>query len=170
VIKVFNPRSYARSDSPQDHNIPRSLVFNPRSYARSDIKGSCFCYRLTVFNPRSYARSDFLHCRTNYRNCFFQSTLLREERRPSEWPYCIRSIFQSTLLREGRLDFRNNTLHGKGFSIHAPTRGATFKGRYCYCGHRFSIHAPTRGATSFSYVCTLLIASFQSTLLREERH
>ena len=54
-------------------------------------------------------------------------------------------------------------------SIHAPTRGATYRLLLQLLQLTLSIHAPTRGATisnmsvlNFSYI-------FQSTLLQEER-
>ena len=58
-------------------------------------------------------------------------------------------------------------LHG-AISIHAPTRGATPKGRGKRRGYDISIHAPTRGAT-ITPEQMAEFKKFQSTLLQEER-
>ena len=54
------------------------------------------------------------------------------------------------------------------FSIHAPTRGATYLPRWLTDYVYFSIHAPTRGATlgAKRYACRY---AFQSTLPHGER-
>ena len=55
-------------------------------------------------------------------------------------------------------------------SIHAPTRGATYKPPLTNPVNGISIHAPTRGATvPFFYLVSYFLL-FQSTLLQEERH
>ena len=54
-------------------------------------------------------------------------------------------------------------------SIHAPTRGATYKPPLTNPVNGISIHAPTRGATvPFFYLVSYFLL-FQSTLLQEER-
>ena len=53
-------------------------------------------------------------------------------------------------------------------SIHAPTRGATFRIVVFFHADPISIHAPTRGATCFMGY-HFLIQTFQSTLPRGER-
>ena len=54
-------------------------------------------------------------------------------------------------------------------SIHAPTRGATYRQNQSQIRQRISIHAPTRGAT-VSVPSAVAFSVFQSTLPREERH
>ena len=54
-------------------------------------------------------------------------------------------------------------------SIHAPTKGATYCGRYLWQGGHVSIHAPTKGATSGVVGKVLSHSEFQSTLPRRER-
>ena len=78
----------------------------------------------------------------------FQSTLLQEERLPTESIvfivhtfnprsykrsdtvspplYCVFSVFQSTLLQEERRHIQFLSFNVSRLSIHAPTRGATF--------------------------------------------
>ena len=102
----------------------------------------------------------------------FQSTLPREERRDNMKVIAEIEKFQSTLPREERLssqarliwwnqhfnprshersDNSGNLIRGgMVISIHAPTRGATFRGFFYRVIHMISIHAPTRGATCSS--------------------
>jgi hypothetical protein len=56
----------------------------------------------------------------------FQSTLLREERLILKSKCVSKHFFQSTLLREERPPTLNTCGGGQRFSIHAPTRGATY--------------------------------------------
>ena len=98
----------------------------------------------------------------------FQSTLLQEERRITLMENELVKIFQSTLLQEERhvfyiticISFPFNPRSYKRsdkillimlvhcrLSIHAPTRGATFKIHTIKIIISLSIHAPTRGAT-----------------------
>ena len=80
----------------------------------------------------------------------------------------LRAIFQSTLPRGERLAQQYEWDSITVISIHAPTRGATERGRRYFRTTIISIHAPTRGATP----CRQKKSSmqiFQSTLPRGER-
>ena len=140
----------------------------------------------------------------------FQSTLPREERHMTVQLHPHRRRFQSTLPREERPSLYLLGAHLHNFnprshersdsqqselitmlriSIHAPTRGATYKESNFNSYNFISIHAPTRGATVFLIVlfmigdfnprshersdvagnCFYSFALFQSTLPREER-
>ena len=169
-ISFFNPRSYARSDWPEEQAQAGTRFFNPRSYARSDFAfASAFFFTTSVFNPRSYARSD----ETN------------KERK------CVLAVFNPRSYARSDEKAGVYIQDGKEFSIHAPTRGATQLQKELEKLGYFSIHAPTRGATKIIgdkgaykifqstllreerlYSLSLLVfvqACFQSTLLREER-
>ena len=63
-------------------------------------------------------------------------------------------MFQFTLPRGERLIRPVRYLQGRKVSIHAPTRGATWKGAEVKDHLNVSIHAPTRGATPQSYLTT----------------
>ena len=77
------------------------------------------------FNPRSHKRSDISALLS-------QNTIL---------------LFQSTLPQEERQVDRGGDQEAGEISIHAPTRGATYR-RHNNCNCTvISIHAPTRGAT-----------------------
>ena len=99
------------------------------------------------------------------------------------------SIFQSTLpRRERRYHFkRHKSIHDFNprshegsdadamarrkvtvISIHAPTKGATWRKDMEYVGREISIHAPTKGATLL-YLKSSYMREFQSTLPRRER-
>ena len=123
------------------------------------------------FNPRSHEGSDQTALIIARERWIFQSTLPRGERRLQIWVMKCSLRFQSTLPRgERRLSLEHSVPHIT-ISIHAPTRGATFKDCYrllCwifqstlprgerqyfhFCSKmlkKISIHAPTRGATTF---------------------
>ena len=98
----------------------------------------------------------------------FQSTLPRGERLISRKKLVTVSRFQSTLPRGERLIGLHAIYATPVISIHAPTRGATERGRRYFRTTIISIHAPTRGATP----CRQKKSSmqiFQSTLPRGER-
>ena len=147
LILYFNPRSHERSDCYSNISLTFSSYFNPRSHERSDAttlrQG---IYRLN-FNPRSHERSDAVVFWKPTGNCHFnprsheRSDILQQAYRPFFF------LFQSTLPREERLPFSFTLPSGVNISIHAPTRGATGRGR--------SPHPDIQ---------------FQSTLPREERH
>ena len=122
--------------------------FNPRSHVGGDRKG-CPCIRhLPYFNPRSHAGSDDIQPKRRYIRWGFQSTLPRGERLHGLQRRDKHIKFQSTLPRGERPGSKpaapvckhfnprshagsdcgayqnNNKLH---ISIHAPTRGATYR-------------------------------------------
>jgi len=143
------------------------------------------------FNPRPCARGDKLKIENEMLKNAFQSTPLREGRRPTPGGVCGYSVFQSTPLREGRPTQQGQgTTHMSRFNPRPCARGdpmvssfstwlRRFNPRPCARGdgarqgaHRqiqVSIHAPARGATAHLYH---LFGSeaFQSTPLREGRH
>ena len=124
---------------------------------------------MRYFNPRSHERSDIYQrlCWEFY--CEFQSTLPREERHVLEQLDYEPIEFQSTLPREERPWTFPVVLIDFAISIHAPTRGATFRYEARYTGLVISIHAPTRGATRPVTREDAANKLFQSTLPREER-
>ena len=119
--------------------------FNPRSHERSDYLRSQNATPAGHFNPRSHERSDG-RCRI---------------RLHSDRNFNPRSHERSDghTVQGG---------HGRGISIHAPTRGATYYTKRRPSQIRISIHAPTRGATRTDKEIELR-EQFQSTLPREER-
>ena len=120
--------------------------FNPRSHEGSDGFNIPFQVSEDGFNPRSHEGSDVETRQKTTKMLAFQSTLPRGERQSSSYI----------------------TLQLEQVSIHAPTRGATFKPNGQNVDYIVSIHAPTRGATLHS-VRKLYIRLFQSTLPRGER-
>ena len=100
---------------------------------------------LQNFNPRSHERSD--HITQSFVFRFFNFNPRSHER--SDY------------------DIRRDR-HGGYISIHAPTRGATYRQNQSQIRQRISIHAPTRGAT-VSVPSAVAFSVFQSTLPREER-
>ena len=121
----------------------------------------------------------------------FQSTLPREERLFPLGFSLLMLLFQSTLPREERPPASEYRKYYDKISIHAPTRGATFRKLCISCSDFISIHAPTRGATILLFLVKLTFGisihaptrgatstganqiykqiKFQSTLPREER-
>ena len=100
-----------------------------------------------LFNPRAHAgRDDPLIFAKTIANGF-QSTRPRGARLPHWWLFAILSYFQSTRPRGARHLVLPDRCRRMGFSIHAPTRGATLTIRNMMALEQFSIHAPTRGAT-----------------------
>ena len=100
----FNPRSHERSDPPS--SLPRSYPF--------------------YFNPRSHERSDPRQMLCSKSPELFQSTLPREER------LILWLVTSSTIYFNPRSHERSDTLLPLNIlpiaiSIHAPTRGATYK-------------------------------------------
>ena len=76
----------------------------------------------------------------------FQSTLLQEERRVSNYSKRIIQYFNPRSYKRSDEEFLEYLQH-KNISIHAPTRGATIPLKYSRYDFIISIHAPTRGAT-----------------------
>src|SRR3989304_457354 len=76
--------------------------------------------------------------------------------------------FQSTPLREGRRPRLLRLNGGVNVSIHAPARGATQLFVNLFGLFNVSIHAPARGAT-IDFMKDLINYLFQSTPLREGR-
>ena len=191
ILQAFNPRSYKRSDKWEIAQNKISITFNPRSYKRSDgadnttDRGS-ICFQSTLlqeerrcddatphccfktFNPRSYKRSDQWQHYMKNSDSDFQSTLLQEERRAENAGQMLRTFFQSTLLQEERLFYIHNI--NDFFNSFNPRsyKRSDRKSWRIFCLFMLSIHAPTRGATK-SYLMELVVFSFQSTLLQEER-
>ena len=126
ALKDFNPRSHERSDADRRKKAHGYVIFQstlPREERRWQTRQGEDCRN---FNPRSHERSDRVADQTRRRLSKFQSTLPREERRRLS----AKAIFTKTI------------------SIHAPTRGATFKEQKALEMANISIHAPTRGATA----------------------
>ena len=118
--------------------------------------------------PRRERLYRLLHMRSIWT---FQSTLPRRERQPFKSGRAGNSRFQSTLPRRERLftgqqpaaaagNFNPRSHEGSDgylyqpgnvplISIHAPTKGATYKNVRSELQSSISIHAPTKGATSF---------------------
>ena len=143
----FNPRTYKRCDRLSEKVSTRMQSFNPRTYKRCDndvlpfskyfnvsihaptrgatLLGNFQVHHYSRFNPRTYKRCDLS---TN--KCLIWSTM-----------------FQSTHLQEVRPSKKSCHKWGCNVSIHAPTRGATFRFKKAFRCIFVSIHAPTRGAT-----------------------
>ena len=80
--------------------------------------------------------------------CEFQSTHPRRVRLKIFQNQVYHYIFQSTHPRRVRHLQKRFGAKTPNISIHAPTKGATDKGRDYYYQDKISIHAPTKGATS----------------------
>ena len=97
------------------------------------------------FNPRSYAGATIADTAFDAAEDF-QSTLLREERRPVGATLTLIKFSIHAPTRGATKVYIKYSAMTK-FSIHAPTRGATPIWQPNYGLEGFSIHAPTRGAT-----------------------
>ena len=125
----FNPRSHKRSDDRPSYPKCWDRYFNPRSHKRSDSAIICLITGNNHFNPRSHKRSDStLHSRKKEIEQF-QSTLPQEERRARSPPALRLSDFNPRSHKRSDLAFRHVGCQ-PGISIHAPTRGATY--RLCF--------------------------------------
>ena len=124
--------------------------------------------RIVNFNPRSYKRSDTMHYVMDLSLKLFQSTLLQEER------HIVPSIpkrvtkFQSTLLQEERPPASYAVLNIYNISIHAPTRGATFKQHFMLRSYAY-FNPRSYKRSDVVLVLPVQWQLFQSTLLQEER-
>ena len=171
TLQNFNPRSHERSDHITQSFVFRFFNFNPRSHERSDHFQRTLWRLLCHISIHAPTRGATSPGTTPLRWHWFQYTLPREERQVMIKIVGYIPIFQSTLPREERpcytLRFVTIILHfnprshersdccirhawGKlTISIHAPTRGATFRVGSDTNSMCISIHAPTRGATDW---------------------
>ena len=132
---------------------PVTESFNPRAHAGRDGSTSTTCAHTVAFQstrPRG-ARLDGRLLRR--RRCLFQSTRPRGARPAAQRGYGYKWQFQSTRPRGARRRDGGIERVLRGVSIHAPTRGATDRGRQHACTREVSIHAPTRGATQRGSAC-----------------
>ena len=136
------------------------------------------------FNPRTHTGCDFAGLTDSHDGIWFQSThphgvrplheleLVREGAfqsthphgvRPSPRPrYRYRWCFNPRT-HTGCDDWATRAGRARLVSIHAPTRGATFRGVQACLFLRVSIHAPTRGATYDGRIkCQILIVSIHA--------
>jgi len=119
--------------------VPVPPRFNPRPRAGGDMMDAGLVMFISGFNPRPRAGGDLAF---------------------GDGPSAER--FQSTPPRGGRRGGRGQGKGGKGVSIHAPARGATWGCSARWCLFSVSIHAPARGATRVLARIVLYIW-FQST-------
>ena len=143
----FDPRSREGSDELFAVDPYRKQNFDPRSREGSDWSRRSPGARRRSFDPRSREGSDRSTVVTLSASSSFRPTLPRGERRA--WPRC----------RPGP----------SSVSIHAPARGATWRGMgLAGALYQVSIHAPARGAT-IPLLSTRAFVGFRSTLPRGER-
>ena len=145
--------------------------FNPRSHEGSDSEDRINIYQVNISIHAPTRGATPVSTPIPGIHCIFQSTLPRGERLEEKILSEELQKFQSTLPRGERPNCFDHCQGEMDISIHAPTRGATFKDCYrllCwifqstlprgerqyfhFCSKmlkKISIHAPTRGATTF---------------------
>ena len=165
--------------------------FNPRSREGSDVAGSGEKVSEKVISIHAPARGATACGIRATSGKIFQSTLPRGERQ-DPWREKILRRYFNPRSREGSDACNWDEFTTAKISIHAPARGATADLTLAYNTCIISIHAPARGATVTH--CNLrritahfnprsregsdcdcrhlrqLLAAFQSTLPRGERH
>ena len=150
----------------------RSIIsgFNPRPRAGGDVMPSNTKDKRTCFNPRPRARGDIERLLRKRFQTRFQSTPPRGRRRAGIWCKTVglsfnprpraggdkparnrgdrRDCFNPRPRAGGDVPPRRNIAFPARVSIHAPARGATFRGWSKKMKPQVSIHAPARGATA----------------------
>ncbi len=142
--------------------------------------------KISIHAPTKGATDKRFH---SSRHKAFQSTLPRRER-PFKRCAPTGSTYFNPRSHEGSDSLKYHILNCMGISIHAPTKGATYRMLSPVSHIGISIHAPTKGATSFLLISTLSssisihaptkgatldcqtmegVRRFQSTLPRRER-
>jgi len=118
-VRYFNPRAYVRHDERGLRRDPHRSDFNPRAYVRHDLPPSHRPSTVTNFNPRAYVRHDSLQGEGDD-NQVFQSTCLREARRPA-----LRHLGPVPNFNPRAYVRHDEGLHDPGregrISIHVPT-------------------------------------------------
>ena len=143
------------------------LDFNPRSHEGSDNRagGAAAGADISIHAPTRGATFWAAHASGSVR---FQSTLPRGERHGWSWRQCSLNLFQSTLPR-GERHHPSNQIHRRS---HFNPRSHEGSDRHPVSGSlplSISIHAPTRGATFRNARGEPIKYQFQSTLPRGER-
>ncbi len=167
----FNPRSHEGSDCIGSCICVPYGHFNPRSHEGSDNRLSLGAQEIADFNPRSHEGSDYsqdsnplqpqeisIHAptkgATGLERCMDRiiynfNPRSHEGSDISSYPPMLNSQHFNPRSHEGSDGYLYQPGNVPLISIHAPTKGATYKNVRSELQSSISIHAPTKGATSF---------------------
>ncbi len=125
----FNPRPYVRGDHSMHGHISTDSCFNPRPYVRGDIISSTETKKQTAFQSTPLHEGRPHECVAgSFSACFNPRPYVRGDK-VLLFKLPLLPLFQSTPLREGRQSADKRVSRAEVVSIHAPTRGATWRWR-----------------------------------------